>query len=170
MVIFKINPAQFVKQLGIVRIMPQSFAQNLFPFGNLVHLCPQPKGGNDVGLDVFRIEFGGDFQPGQNFPHFPACAQIIRRPAFIQMRVPVGNEMAVEGVNKIKRRTHETGFIAPVVAGDRAGILGHVRRFERCAIVENGWIITAVIIDVRLAVKGTRQIIFVHRQSSRPTD
>jgi hypothetical protein len=73
------------------------------------------------------------------------------------MRVAVGNEMAAKGVNPVARRAHETGFFAMILAVDRAGVLGHVRRLESFVVVENRRVKAAVIILVGLDVKTVRK-------------
>ena len=85
------------------------------------------------------------------------AAQIIRRTAFVQMRVAVRDEMAAKGVNPVARRAHETFFFALVLAVDRAGVLGHVRRLEGFVVVENRRVKTAVIILVGLDEKTVRK-------------
>jgi len=57
-------------------------------------------------------------------------AQIFRRAAFVQMRVAIRDKIAAKGVNPIARRPHEVSLLALIVAGDGAGVLGHVQRFE----------------------------------------
>src|SRR5882724_11124996 len=73
------------------------------------------------------------------------------------MRVAAGNEMAAKGVNPVSWRPHETFVFTLIVAGDGAGVCGHVRRLEGGVVIEDSRIIAAVIIGVGLDKKTVRE-------------
>src|SRR5882672_2315105 len=70
------------------------------------------------------------------------------RPAFVQMRVNGGVELAAEGVNPVAGFAQETVFVALIASAYGAGIFGHVRGLKGLTIIEDGWIVPAVKVGI----------------------
>ncbi len=78
-VIFEVDASQFKQELGIMRVVAQSFAEDLLGIRNFIQFAPQPIGHDEISINILRIQFGGKFQPRQNLPNLGTVAQIIRR-------------------------------------------------------------------------------------------
>src|SRR6266478_4370342 len=156
MVVLGVSAAQLEQDFVTARIGAQTIPQERFGLGDFAHSLPQPIGGNRVSLNAVRIQFGRKLQPRQDFPHLRTVAQVAGSggmplgSTLIQMRVNGGEKLAAERVNPIAWFAEEPDFVALIVAANRPAVLGHVRRLEGLAIVEDRWVKAAVEVGVGL--------------------
>jgi len=96
-VIFIIKPAQRKQDLVTVRVGAEAFPKELLGLGNLMKLVGQPIGGDGVGVHDLRVQFSGNFEPGQDFPFL----------AMFQMSVFGDQGMPAKAFHPISRRAQK---------------------------------------------------------------
>ena len=94
-----------------------------------------PVGGDGVGFDLLRVQFGGEFQPGEDLA--PVFA--------LQMGVLGHDEMPAKALDPVSGRTQKVHLLLmllfrglPLLGGEMACVLGPV------GLVKNGGVISAV--------------------------
>jgi len=151
--------AEFEKDFVAARIFAQTVAEKLLGLSDFSHSATQPISGHGVSLDVVRIEFGGELQPGKNFAHFRIVPEVTRgggvplSSTFVEVCVNRGIELAAEGIYPISRISQEAVFIPLIVASCSPSIFSHVRGFKRFTVVEYRRIIAAMEVGVSLDIE-----------------